>query len=121
MSALNALRWRVRGQMVATGDSARRCARVDGVYSTPGVDGVYSTTAREARVDDARRRAAIGPMRRSGVFLGRQPCARRRRVGVGVCRCAALREGFLRSKRCRYAQFTLWTRATGTFFALAFL
>ena len=51
MSALSALRWRVRGQMVATGDSARRCARVDGVYSTPGVDGVYSTTV---RVDDAR-------------------------------------------------------------------
>ena len=61
MSALNALRWRVRGQMVATGDSARRCARVDGVYSTPGVDGVYSTTAREARVDDGRR-AAIAPL-----------------------------------------------------------
>ena len=53
MSALNARRWRVRGQMVATGDSARRCARVDGVYSTPGVDGVYSTRAREARVDGA--------------------------------------------------------------------
>ena len=58
MSALNARRWRVRGQMVATGDSARRCARVDGVYSAPGVDGVYSTTV---RVDDARC-AAIGPM-----------------------------------------------------------
>ena len=53
MSALNARRWRVRGQMVATGDSARRCARVDGVYSTPGVDGGYSTTVREARVDGA--------------------------------------------------------------------
>ena len=51
MSALNARRWRVLGQMVATGDAARRCARVDGVYSTPGVDGVYSTTV---RVDDAR-------------------------------------------------------------------
>ena len=54
MSALSTRRWRVRGQMVATGDSARRCARVDGVYSTPGVDGVYSTTAREARVDGVR-------------------------------------------------------------------
>ena len=64
MSALSALRWRVRGQMVATGDSARRCARVDGVYSTPGVDGVYSTTV---RVGDARR-AAIAPLLRSGVF-----------------------------------------------------
>ena len=53
MSALSARRWRVRGQMVATGDAARRCARVDGVYSTLGVDGVYSTTVREARVDGA--------------------------------------------------------------------
>jgi len=47
MSALNARRWRVRGQMVATGDSARRCARVDGVYSISGGDGVSSTTVRE--------------------------------------------------------------------------
>ena len=61
MSALNARRWRVRGQMVATDDSARRCARVDGVYSAPGVDGVYSTAALEARVAGARR-AAIGPL-----------------------------------------------------------
>ena len=58
MSALSARRWRVRGQMVATGDSARRCARVDGVYSAPGVDGVYSTTA----LVDGARRAAIVPL-----------------------------------------------------------
>ena len=78
MSALSARRWRVRGQMVATGDSARRCARVDGVYSTPGVDGVYSTTV---RVDDARC-AAIGPMPAqacSGSAAVRSSEARRRR------------------------------------------
>ena len=81
MSALSARRWRVRGQMVATGDSARRCARVDGVYSTPGVDGVSSTTAREARVDGARR-AAFGPpaLRRvPRVTAVRSSVARRRR------------------------------------------
>ena len=80
MSALDALLPLVRGQMVATDDAARRCARVDGAYSTPGVDGVYSTTARETRVDDASRgyRTAAGAQ---GVFPRSAVFARRWRVG----------------------------------------
>jgi len=92
MSALNARRWRVRGQMVATGDSARRCARVDGFYSAPGVDGVYSTPVREVRVEGVRSarlldrcgaqasswvgsRALVGGASASGLAAA-QPCVR---------------------------------------------
>ena len=94
MSALNARRWRVRGQMVATGDSARRCARVDGVYSTPGVDGVYSTTV---RVDDARaaRLSHRWPALRR--VPGRQPCGARRRV-FSLQRSLACNESFFRGR-----------------------
>jgi hypothetical protein len=76
MSALNARRWRVRGQMVATGDSARRCARVDGVYSTTvRVDGV-----RAARLSHRCRRSRRVPQVssfRSSVALRRRRAALR--------------------------------------------
>ena len=97
MSALNARRWRVRGQMVATGDSARRCARVDGVYSTPGVDGVYSTTAREVRVPGALAARLSDRCRRSGAFrVSRRALLEEMFLSQ---RSLVWLEGFLRSKR----------------------
>ena len=85
MSALSARRWRVRGQMVATGDSARRCARVDGVYSTPGVDGVYSTTT----LVDGARRAAIVPLPAVKACSWSAAVRSRRRFGVDAQPCVA--------------------------------